>query len=241
MKKEKSAAIVLAAGQGKRMNSKIQKQYLLLKGKPVLYYSLKAMEESFIDEVVLVVGAGEEEYVKQEIVQPGGFHKVKKIVTGGKERYHSVANGIRTVSEDTDYLYIHDGARPFLEKEILERARTCVHQYKACVVGMHVKDTIKIADDNGFGTLTPDRSRVWMIQTPQVFDFSLIKTCYEKLTAQEEELIKQGIKITDDAMVVETFSAVPVKFTEGSYKNIKITTPEDMKIAELFLDGAAEN
>ncbi len=232
---KKKTAIVLAAGQGKRMQSKVQKQYLLLKGKPVLFYCLKALEESFMDEVILVTGKGEEEYCRKEIVERFGFSKVTKIVTGGKERYHSVINGIKAV-EDCDYLFIHDGARPFLDDGILERTYAGVQVNKACVAAMPVKDTIKISDEKGFAKETPKRNLVWTVQTPQVFDFALIKKAYEKLEQEEESLGRKGILVTDDAMVVEYLCDVPVKLIEGSYRNIKITTPEDLRIAEAILE-----
>lgn len=233
--KMRTTAIVLAAGQGKRMQSDVHKQYLLIHGKPVLFYCLKVLEESFIDEVILVTGKGEEEYCRQEIIEHFGFKKVSKIIEGGKERYHSVINGIKEV-EQCDYLFIHDGARPFLDEGILERTFESVVKNRACVAAMPVKDTIKIADENDFAKETPRRDRVWMVQTPQVFEFELIKEAYSKLEKEEEKLKKMGIMVTDDAMVVEHFCNVPVKLTEGNYRNMKITTPEDLKIAEAFLN-----
>lgn len=230
----KTAAIVLAAGRGSRMKSKIQKQYLLLKEKPVLYYSLKTFEDSFVDEIVLVTGEDEIDYCRSEIVEKFGFRKVSRIVAGGKERYHSVFNGLQTL-ENCEYVFIHDGARPFVTEEILERAYETVKKEQACVVGMPVKDTIKLADENGYAADTPRRDLIWMVQTPQVFSYALIKNAYAAFLAQEEKLLAEGIKITDDAMVAEHFTAVRVKLVEGSYENIKITTPEDMKIAETFL------
>lgn len=231
---KKKTVIVLAAGQGKRMQSDVHKQYLLLQGKPVLFYCLKALEDSFIDEIILVTGKGEEEYCRKNIVEQFGFKKVSKIVEGGKERYHSVINGIKAV-EETDYLFIHDGARPFVDAGILERTLQGVMETRACVAAMPVKDTIKIADDNGFAKETPRRDTVWMVQTPQVFEFTLIKEAYEKLEKEEATLKDTGVLITDDAMVVEYFCDVPVKLVEGSYQNIKITTPEDLGIAESFI------
>lgn len=230
-----TTAIILAAGQGKRMQSKVQKQYLLIEGKPVLYYALQAFENSFMDDIVLVVGKGEEEYCKKEIVDKYGFHKVRIIVEGGKERYHSVAYGIRAVNWKCDYIFIHDGARPFINEEILERAFEQVQRSKACVVGMPVKDTVKIADTAGFVESTPNRARVWQIQTPQVFEMRLIKEAYERLLSEEVQLLSGGVVITDDAMVVEYFTKLPVKLVEGSYQNIKITTPEDLEIAGVFI------
>lgn len=228
------AAIVLAAGAGRRMQSEVKKQFLLIKDKPVVYYSLKAFEESFVDEVVLVTSEDDIDLCRKEIVEKYCFSKVKNVVAGGKERYHSVAAGLAVLPE-TDYVFIHDAARPMLTQEILHRAYACVQESKACVVGMPVKDTIKIADAQGYIAQTPDRNLVWMIQTPQVFEYTLIKEAYEKLIAQEKELKDKGINITDDAMVVETLTKHSVKLVEGSYENIKITTPEDLGIAERFL------
>lgn len=225
---KKNVAIVLAAGQGKRMKSNIQKQYLLIKNKPVLYYTLSAFETSpLISEIILVTGKDEIEYCREEIVKKYGFQKVHKIIAGGKERYHSVYEGIQAIDE-ADYVYIHDGARPFVDEEIIERACEAVEKYQACVAGMPVKDTIKIADEAGYASETPDRRRVWQVQTPQVFEYKLIKNAYDRLMETEPE------GITDDAMVVEIMTRHKVKLVEGSYRNIKITTPEDLDIAELF-------
>lgn len=232
----KTTAIVLAAGQGKRMQSKVHKQYLLIQDKPVLYYSLKVFENSFIDDIILVVGNGEEEYCQKEIIEKYGFTKVRFIVEGGKERYHSVAYGIRAISWKCDYIFIHDGARPFISEEILMRAYEQVRKSKACVVGMPVKDTVKIADTAGFVESTPNRARVWQIQTPQVFEAKLIKDAYERLLKEEVQLLAEGVIITDDAMVVEYFTKLPVKLVEGSYQNIKITTPEDLEIAGVLIN-----
>ena len=168
---KRNVAIVLAAGQGKRMNSKVQKQYLLIKEKPVLYYTLRAFENSFlISEIILVTGKDEISYCQQEIVEKYGFSKVRKIVPGGKERYHSVYEGIKAIDQ-ADYVLIHDGARPFVDEEIIERVCASVEEHKACVVGMPVKDTIKISDQEGFAAQTPDRRLVWQVQTPQTFEY----------------------------------------------------------------------
>lgn len=234
MMKHKCTAIVLAAGQGKRMQSDIPKQYLLIKEKPVLYYALKTFQESFIDDIVLVTSEDNIEYCRKEIVEKYHFDKVKNIIPGGKERYHSVYEGIMAAGE-CDYIFIHDGARPFVTEEILARLYNDVTKYDACVTGMPVKDTIKIADEEGFAAATPKRDWVWMVQTPQVFSYELIKDTYTLLIREEEKLTARGIKITDDAMVVETFTETKVKLVEGSYENIKVTTPDDLKLAEVFL------
>ena len=230
---KKTAAIVLAAGQGKRMNSKVAKQYMLLNGNPILFYALRTLENSFIDEIILVTGQGEVEYCQTEIVEKYGFHKIKKIVVGGKERYHSVHHGLCAL-ENVEYVFIHDGARPFLKQDILQRAYETVKRERACVVGVPVTDTIKVVDDTGFVVDTPDRAHLFSIQTPQVFEYSLIKAAYDRLLKEEENVLASGIRITDDAMVAEMIAKVPVKIVEGDYENMKITTPEDLAKAEIL-------
>lgn len=230
------AAIVLAAGKGKRMRSTVQKQFLLLDGKPLLWYSLDAFEHSPVQDIVLVSGAEETEYCRNEIVKGYGFQKVRAIVPGGKERYHSVYEGLKALEEklgygEGDYVMIHDGARPFADAGIIERVMRDAAVYGACVAGMPSKDTVKLSDEKGFAATTPDRSYVWTIQTPQTFSYSLIKSAYDKMMSREE--YQQGV--TDDAMVVESMTDCKVKLTEGSYRNIKVTTPEDMAVAEAFL------
>lgn len=236
MKERRSAAVVLAGGRGKRMGTTLAKQYLMLQGRPVLWYSLQAMERSGrIDEVILVAGKGQIPYCRQEIVEKYGFQKIRAVVEGGAERYHSVWEGLRVLEQSgwkDGYVFIHDGARPFLSEEILERAYQTVCESRACVVGMPVKDTVKIADEQGCIHMTPKRSLVWQIQTPQVFAADLIIPAYRELMTKEKELLEQGIQITDDAMVVENVCGCPIRLVEGSYENMKITTPEDLEIAE---------
>ena len=227
--KEKCTAVVLAAGSGRRMGTTKQKQYLDICGYPVLYYSLKAFEDSdLIDEVILVTGSGEEEYCRKEIIDKYGLFKVKKIVSGGAERYDSVWNGLQETKAD-GFVFIHDGARPFVDEEIIRRGYECVSADRACVAGMPAKDTVKIADENGFVADTPDRSKVWIIQTPQVFETALVKEAYRLL------MEKGHSAVTDDAMVVEQMLHFPIRLFYGSYENIKITTPEDLGTAEGFL------
>jgi 2-C-methyl-D-erythritol 4-phosphate cytidylyltransferase len=222
-------AIVLAAGRGTRMGTKVHKQYIMLDGRPVLYYSLKAFQCSdIIDEIYLVTGSGEEVYCREEIVEKYGITKVTRILTGGKERYHSVWNGLKEL-DDNGYVFIHDGARPFVDKKIIERTFAAVCKHNACVTGMPVKDTIKVADERGFVESTPDRNRLWMIQTPQVFENSLVKSAYSLLMGEPYT------NVTDDAMVVEKMLEHPIELVLGSYENIKITTSEDLEMAEVFL------
>lgn len=225
---EKYTAIVLAAGMGKRMNSSVPKQYLMLAGRPVLYYALKAFEESDVTDIILVVGEGEVSYCREEIVEKYALRKISAVIEGGKERYYSVYEGLKA-AKGADYVLIHDGARPLVTGEIIRRAIQTVLQEQACVVGMPVKDTIKIIGEDGRAEATPDRSRLWQIQTPQVFSYDMIFDAYERVIGQGD------IAVTDDAMVLEHVTGRKVKVIEGSYENIKITTPEDLLIAETYL------
>ena len=230
----KNVAVILAAGQGKRMNSGVKKQFLIIEGKSVLSYSLEIFEKAtFITEIVIVTSEDELEYIQAEYIQSRKSSKPCKVIAGGKERYHSVYHALKEM-EACDYVFIHDAARPFLTQDILNRTYTCVKEYKACVTGVLSKDTVKLSSEDGYVESTPNRKNVWIIQTPQVFDFQLIRLAYEELILREEELTINGIQITDDAMVVETFSGVRVKLVEGDYHNIKITTPEDIQIASVF-------
>ena len=225
----KNTAIVLAAGQGKRMNSKVQKQFLELGGKPLLYYSLKCFQDSgMIRDIILVTGAESVPFCKEEIVEKYGLTKVTKVIPGGKERYDSVYEGLLSC-ENSDFVLIHVGARPFITEEIIRRGIQGVEKTGACVIGMPSKDTVKIADTQGYVAETPDRSTVWTLQTPQIFEYRLIREAHEKIRCRDMSAI------TDDAMVVEQETGVKVALVEGSYKNIKITTPEDLDIAEIFL------
>lgn len=229
MKREKNTAIVLAAGQGKRMNSKVQKQFLELGGKPVLYYSLNCFQQSpLISDIILVTGAESVAFCKEEIVEKYGLTKVKKVIPGGKERYDSVYEGLLSC-ENSDFVLIHDGARPFITQENLERGMNGVRETGACVIGMPSKDTVKVSDEKGFVQETPERNLVWSVQTPQIFEYALIRNAHEKIRCEGMD------GITDDAMVVERVSGTKIRLVEGSYKNLKITTPEDLDIAEIFL------
>ena len=228
----KNTAIVLAAGQGKRMHTKIQKQFLEIKGYPVLYYSLRCFQDSpLIEDIILVTGEESVLYCQKEIVDKYGFTKVTKVIPGGKERYDSVYQGL-LACENSDYVLIHDRARPFITEEILERGLTGAEETGACAVGMPSKDTVKIADESGYIAETPDRSKVWMIQTPQIFQYALIRNAHESIRTREMS------NVTDDAMVVEQETGIKVRLAEGSYQNIKITTPEDLGVAELFLGNS---
>lgn len=229
----KTVAIVLAAGSGSRMNTDVKKQYIDIGGKPVLYYSLKVFQDSFIDEIILVTAKEDMEYCKYEIVQKYGFGKVRCVVSGGKERYNSVMNGLRMI-DSCDYVYIHDGARPFIDQEMLLRLQRNVEEFGTAVAAVSSKDTVKIVDDENFVISTPNRKTIWLIQTPQVFEYGILCEAYERMYSRLQNIEIEGLTITDDAMVVENFTNVNVKLVEGAYKNIKLTTPEDLLTADAF-------
>ena len=228
---EHNVAVVLAAGKGSRMNSDMPKQYMDLAGKPVIYYSMKAFEDcEDISEIILVSGQGDEDYCRTDIVERYGFNKVSHIIAGGKERYDSVYAALNAI-EECDYVLIHDGARPMLDGEMLKRNLECVRESGACISAVPCKDTIKLCDAEGNVLSTPDRSNLWNVQTPQSFRYSLILDAFRKL------YLTDRTGITDDAMVVEKMTGTVVKTAMGDYRNIKITTPEDLIVANAFLEA----
>ena len=215
------------------MKSKTKKQFMEIKGKPVIWYSLFEFEKSRVDEIILVTGKEDIDYCKKEIVEKYNLKKIKNVVAGGSERYESVYKGLKEVTGNI--VLIHDGARPLINNEIIERSIEGTIKSDACVVGVPVKDTIKRANKEGYIIDTPNRSELWITQTPQSFKTDLVKMAYKKM---KEELEKGNttLNITDDAMVVEEFTTNQVRFVQGDYKNIKVTTPEDIDIAELFIE-----
>lgn len=220
----KCAAIVLAAGKGRRMQSSVQKQFMLLDGFPLLYYCLRTLEQSRVDEIVLVTEENEIEYCRKEIVDRYQFRKIVRIISGGSERYLSVYQGLCALT-DADIVLIHDGARPFVTNDIIERTVQAAIQYGSGIAAVPAKDTVKIVNEEWFAIQTPPRERVWMMQTPQTFPYKDIRLAYERI------LQRQITDVTDDGMVFEYAFQKPVKIVEGSYSNLKVTTPEDMEIA----------
>lgn len=233
MIEDKCIAVVLAGGKGTRMKSNIPKQYIELDNIPLLYYSLKQFQESDkISEIILVTGEGEQAYCRENLIERYKIDKISNIVAGGKERFNSVYNALESI-QYADYVFVHDGARPFLKNKTINKLYEEVKIHKACVVGVRSKDTVKISDNSGFISKTPDRDNVWIIQTPQVFEFSILKKAYELL------MVKEQVNVTDDAMVVEAMLDIKVKLVEGEYTNIKVTTPSDLLIANAFI-GSGE-
>lgn len=221
-------AIVLSAGSGRRMGTEVKKQYLLICSKPIIWHTLRAFEMSDVDEVILVVGR-DDIATTEKIIEDGNFAKVKKIVEGGKERQDSVYNGLKE-TDNSEYVLIHDGARPLITPEMVNRCIEEVKAQKAIVAAVPVKDTIKIVDNDNKVVDTPDRKTLWSIQTPQAFSYELIRGAFDKMIASEVKVM-----VTDDAMVVEKYSDQKVSVVMGEYTNIKITTPEDIILAEKIL------
>lgn len=191
---------------------------------PLMFFA-----SDYIDEIVLVIGEGDEKLCRERVLNYININKPFKVVKGGNERQDSVYNGIRNVSKDTDIILIHDGARPFITEDIIMKSIKEAKVWGAVTTGMPVKDTIKIVNQEGFIAKTPDRSCLWLTQTPQTFASHVIVQAYEFCQIK-------GIKATDDAMLAEAMG-LNVKIIEGSYDNIKITTPEDMALAELILES----
>ena len=226
----KIKAIILSAGKGRRMKTDIPKQYLSVKGHPVIYYTLKSFQESNVDEIILVTGKDELEEVKRDIVDKYGFEKVKNIVSGGKERYDSVIQGLENV-EDEDIVLVHDGARPLITVIEINKIIEEVKISGACIAAVPAKDTIKYVNENGEVEDTPDRAKMWLVQTPQGFYAKILKNAYGEMKRHDDETI------TDDSMVVEKYTDKRVKVVKTSYDNIKVTTPEDIVYMETVLQN----
>lgn len=232
----KTYAIILAGGRGNRMQSDTPKQYLDLCGKPLLFYPIKTFSDWGVDEIILVCGSGDEEFCKKTFIEQYGFSKITHIVPGGKERYHSVYQGLSVIEDPDGIVMIHDGARAFVTKEVIEACYQDACQYASGVAAVPAKDTIKVADVDGMVVDTPKRSSLYQVQTPQTFPVNRIKAAYETCILKESELEKQGVQITDDSMIAEYFTKQPVKLSKGDYSNIKVTTPEDLLFGKLLVE-----
>jgi len=227
------SAIIAAAGMSNRMKSKINKQFIFLDDKPILAHTIEKFERcKYIDEIIVVAKEDEINYCKKEIVRKYKFRKVSKIVRGGKERQDSVYNGMLALNEKSGIVLSHDGARPFVNLKNIIDSIEGAYNYGACIVAVPVKDTIKIVDDNQNINRTPRRSLLWQAQTPQCFKKEILIEAYRKA-------IEDGFMGTDDSMLVERLG-IDVKIVMGSYENMKITTPEDIIIAESLLKDKSE-
>ncbi|MBF0484474.1 MAG: 2-C-methyl-D-erythritol 4-phosphate cytidylyltransferase [Candidatus Omnitrophica bacterium] len=223
----KIQVIIVAAGIGKRFNSDTPKTLLPLDGRLIFLRSCDVFEKlSVVDSIILVV---HEDYVQEysDAVKNSGLKKIKKVVVGGSKRTDSVLNGLQALDIDTDVVAIHDGARPLFDEHIAARAFDMIKNVDALVVAVRVKPTIKEVDLQTLKVKrTLDRNLLWDIQTPQIFKKDLILKAYEQDT----------FDATDDASMVEKMGK-EVVICEGDYRNIKITTPEDMIVAEAFIKG----
>lgn len=219
---KKVSFILLAAGLGKRMNLPYPKQFFEYKGEPLFYSSLKiAFESKFIDEIFLVTNEENLDYMNKFCENKNLFSKVKKIIKGGSERQESVYNALKEI-EKTDYVIIQDGVRPFLKEEYLEKTLEALDNgYDGAVIGVKVKDTVKLIDMDNEIISTPARDFIILVHTPQTFKFEVLKGAYD-------EAKRKSIIATDDSMLVERMDK-KVKFIHGEYGNIKITTEEDLK------------
>ena len=228
----KSIALIPAAGIGKRMGASINKQYLQLNGLPILARTISVFEQSpLIDSVYLVIPADEIQYCQKHVVEACGFKKIVAIVPGGAERQNSVMNGLNAMRyhvSDNDIVLIHDGARPLVTENVLRESINTAHIHGAAVVAVPVKDTIKMVSNNIVDS-TPQRKSLWQAQTPQTFRFGTILTAHQSAETNH-------FSGTDDASLVEQFGG-KVHIIPGDYRNIKITTPEDLVLAEAFLSA----
>lgn len=222
------SAIILAGGKGKRMRSAISKQFIDIKGKPIIYYTLKKFSENKkIDNIIIVLPEDEVKYFKENILKKYEL-RINKIVIGGKERQDSVYNALKSLkNSSTDIVLIHDGARPFISERIINEGIKFAEIYGAAAPGVMPKDTIKVKNEKNFSVDTPNRANLVSIQTPQVFKFDEILECHEKIRYN-------GEKVTDDTMVVEKYG-YSVYLYDGEYTNIKVTTPEDLILAERLI------
>jgi 2-C-methyl-D-erythritol 4-phosphate cytidylyltransferase len=227
-------ALIPAAGIGKRMGAGINKQYLRLAGMPILAHTLQVFEQApFVDTVYLIIPEEEIEFCRDNVVERYGFTKVRGIVPGGRERQHSVINGLRAIEDISgdDVIIIHDGVRPFVTLPVLERSVKVAGSHDGALVAVPVKDTVKIAQD-GIVLETPRRESLWLAQTPQTFRYAIIRDAHERAESD-------GFLGTDDSSLVERLGK-SVHIVTGDYGNFKITTPEDLVLAEAFLSEAGK-
>ena len=222
----KNVAIILAGGKGKRMNAPVSKQFIEIDEKPLIYYTIKKFEQcKMVNEIIIVLPKDEIDYFNTKIQSRFNFN-ISKIVEGGAERSDSVYNALKAI-ENANVVLIHDGARAFVSNKIIEDGINFAYEFGAAAPGVVPKDTIKVRNENSFSKETPIRESLFAIQTPQCFNYSMIKECHERIQ-------KETICVTDDTMVVEHYGN-KVYLYEGDYKNIKLTTEEDLILAREFV------
>jgi 2-C-methyl-D-erythritol 4-phosphate cytidylyltransferase len=223
------AALIVAAGEGRRLGAPQTKAFIPLKGIPILAHTIQSFEASSrIQSLYLVLREKDLDSWHQKIFKKFPSKKTRQPVAGGLRRQDSVRLGLESIKEDIDIVLIHDGARPFIDTTIIERLLDTMEEAQAAVVAVPAKETIKIVSSAGHVLETPAREGLWQIQTPQAFDYRLILEAHRKAFAD-------GFVTTDDSTLVERLG-VPVTVVCGSYKNIKITTPEDLILAQALLE-----
>lgn len=226
----KVTALIPAAGIGKRMGKGIAKQFLPLGGKPLLAHTLLVFQQApEIDEIIPILSPEDREHGLHDVIEAYRITKVRTIVAGGRERQDSVSNGIGKLDKDVEIVLIHDGVRPFVTAEMIRECVRLAWEGQCVTVGVPVKDTIKEVDEHGIVQRTLDRSMLWSIQTPQAFPSALLKKAHQDARSGKH-------RGTDDAALVER-AGYPVRVIRGAYENIKITTPEDLLLAEEILNS----
>lgn len=224
----KVAAVIPAAGEGRRMGGPLEKQFLLLEGIPLLAHTLRAFESSpFIHGIVVVVPKSRMQLVREKILEQYNISKLLALVAGGPHRQESVRLGLEALDSSWELVVVHDGARPLVSLELIARCVETAFLHGAAVAAVPTTDTVKEVDSEGFVLSTPLRERLWMVQTPQAFRYDLILRAHT-------EAQKEGFLGTDDASLVERLGH-KVKIVQGSYENIKITTASDLKLAREIL------
>lgn len=221
-------AIIVAAGQGLRMNDIKKKQYLSIAGLPVVVHTLRVFDTcEAIDEIVLVVPEEDLNFCREELIPPSGFVKQIILVAGGPKRQDSVYNGLRAIDSDNGIIVIHDGVRPLVTADQLDACIDGARKHGACILGLPAFDTLKRVNINGTIEETLERDTIWLAQTPQAFRYNLILNAHQHAR-------QSGLSATDDASLLEHIG-VDVKIIEGSRRNLKITNPDDLKLARILL------
>ena len=227
-----AAALIPAAGRGRRMGCGVEKQFMQVAGKPLLAHTLARFEAApSIDRVVVIVPPGREAYCAEEIVAMEGLRKVTRIVAGAETRQRSVTAGFRCVGANVDVVVIHDGARPFVSPLLIQTSINLAYQHGSAVVAIPESDTLKRVAVDGTVVETVDRQHLWRAQTPQAFQRSIL----ERALAHAEE---QALDATDEASLVESLSW-PIRIVPGSIWNFKVTTPDDLRLAKILLTRCA--
>jgi 2-C-methyl-D-erythritol 4-phosphate cytidylyltransferase len=220
-------AIIPAAGEGQRMGGSLQKQFLSLRGMPILAHTLRVFEQNpQIDGVVLVVAARQQQVLEEKVLEPYPCKKLLRVVNGGPERQDSVARGLEVVPSECELVVVHDGARPLVSTELLDSVLVAANSYGAALAAIPARDTVKLGK-GGFVVATLEREELWLAQTPQAFHAALLRRAYE-------EVVRTKVAVTDDAALVERLG-VSVHLVLGSVENIKVTTPSDLIMAEALL------